>query len=460
MSVAAAAAADVPRWSPARALLVAGWAGAFAAYAAGIMWVGLHTPTISSDDALFLARGLTRFSVLDFSPQFPGYPGFVAMGRLLLPLAGDPLRALAMLTAMLAFAIPPLAATAAWRATASGGAALGAFALALCQPLMPDLALSLLTDGAGIAFLLGFLALLPRADESIRWRVACAAGAVLAWGLACRPSDAVLFAGAASGALWVRPRLTLPLAVGALAIAVPVALVVAGLEGGAYIGEGLRFVGGHATLWGNTAFATGAHRSWLAAIGAVPGGLALAAVMIAGTVLALFRGRRAPPTLVAATVAFAAYGVWIAVFQNPDQLRHLGPLLVLGGLILTMLAGTGARLPAGGAVIALMLEVAGLGGTASPDPRMTSPLAAVTAVLAADGDAAVATNAGVATLRAALPGARVYDAYYTADAALGLREAAGPAFRISMTPITGITPAAEFRGRFAGEPTLWLYRVK
>jgi len=183
-------------------------------------------------------------------------------------------------------------------------------------------------------------------------------------------------------------------------------------------------------------------------------------VMIAGTVLALFRGRRAPPALVAATVAFAAYGVWIAVFQNPDQLRHLGPLLVLGGLILTMLAGTGARLPAGGAVIALVLEVAGLGGTASPDPRMTSPLAAVTAVLAADGDAAVATNAGVATLRAALPGARVYDAYYTADAAFGLREAAGPAFRISMTPITGITPAAEFRGRFAGEPTLWLYRVK
>jgi len=457
-SIAAAAQLGEPR-AAVRGALVAGWAVALPAYAAAILWVAMHASAISSDDALFLTRGLTRFSVLDFSPQFPGYPGFIAMGRLLLPFAGDPVRALAMLTALMAFAVPPLAAAVAWRMTASGASALAAFALTLCQPLMPDLALSLLTDGAGIAFLLGFLALLPRTDERPGWGAAFAAGAVLAWGLACRPSDAVLFAGGALGALAVAPRITLPAVLGGLAVAVPVALVVAGLEGGIYIDEGMRFISGHATLWGNTAFAATAHQTWVTAIGGVPGGLALAAVMIASVAVALARIRGAPPALAAATAAFILYATWVVLFQNPDQLRHLAPLVVLGGIILAVLMASG-RAAMAGVGIALALEIVALAGTTATDPRLAPPLAAAASALAAEPGGALATNAGVATLRAALPGTRVYDAYYAADARLGLAEAAGPAFRLSMKPIPGMTAETEFRGRFAGEPTLRLYRIK
>jgi hypothetical protein len=438
--------------------IAAGWVAALALYAGEAIWIALHHPAISSDDALFLMRGLMRFSVLDFSPQFPGYPGFIAMGRLLLPLAGDPLRTLALLTAIVALAIPPFVALVAW-CNGDRRAALAAFVLALAQPLAPDLGLSLLTDGSGILFLLVFLALLPRAEEEPRTSFSFLAGAALAWGLACRPSDAVLFAGAAIGALIMERRIVVPALLGGLTVLLPVAAVVAALEGSAYLDEGARFLAGHATLWGNTALAATPHDTWLATISAMPGGLALAAVAVGAAALGLRTIRRAPPALVAATAAFAAYAIWVAAFQNPDQLRHLAPLLVLAGLIVAMLLPRdGLALPC--AALMLGLEIWSLTAGTVFDARMLPPLAAATAWLgAAPETPTVATNLGVETLRAALPHARIYDAYYAGDAALGLATAAGPAYRLSTTPIVGLALTATFAGRFAGEPGLLLHRM-
>ena len=63
----------------------------------------------------------------------------------------------------------------------------------------------------------------------------------------------------------------------------------------------------------------------------------------------------------------------------------------------------------------------------------------------------------VFTLRAGLPDIRVYDSHYTADAALGLASATGPAFRLTGTPLAGTPPAAVFPARFPGERMLYLY---
>jgi hypothetical protein len=440
------------------AVIIAGWAAAVALYAAEAIWIALHHPAVSSDDALFLLRGLSRFSVLDFSPQFPGYPGFIVMGRLLLPLADDPLRGLALLTGMVALAIPPLAALVAGR-NAGGVAALAAFILALVQPLAPDLGLSLLTDGSGILFLLVFLALLPRAGEETGRARSFLAGAALAWALACRPSDAVLFAGAAIGAVAAARRIVWPAILGGLAVLVPVVAVVAALEGHAYLDEGLRFLAGHATLWGNTALWATPHDTWLTTIGAMPGGLALAAVTAGAAALGLGAIRQAPPALIAATVGFAAYAIWVAAFQNPDQLRHLAPLLVLAGLIVAMLLPRGGlALPC--AALMLGLEVWSLAAGTVFDTRAAPPLAAATAWLGAQPETpTVATNLGVETLRGVLPHARIYDAYYAGDAALGLATATDPAYRLTTTPLAGQTPTATFPGRFAGEPGLLAYRA-
>ena len=47
-------------------------------------WLLAFPVALDSDDALNFAHGVVRFSVLEFSPHFPGYPAFIwlATGRM------------------------------------------------------------------------------------------------------------------------------------------------------------------------------------------------------------------------------------------------------------------------------------------------------------------------------------------------------------------------------------------
>jgi hypothetical protein len=442
-----------------RIALGGAWVAALGAYAAVAGWLFAHPPMLSSDDALFFLRGLTRFSILDFSPQFPGYPGFIAMGRLLLPIAGSPLAALGGLTTLLALSLPPLAALIVWR-NGDAWRALGAFVLALAMPLLPDLALSLLSDGAGIAFLLLCLSLLPRCDQAVRGWPALFAGVALGWAAACRPSDAVLLAGAAAGALVAAPRLFWPALGGFLLVAVPALAAMVVLEP-LYFSEALRFTEGHALIWGNTPFAIGGTGgNWLDALASMRDGLLLAVLLGAGVIVAAPRLRVGPPVLSAATLAVVAHAIWIVAFQNPDSLRHLSPIFVLGPLVLILSCAAWPRTAVVGVIACLILELGA--GLPLLDPAVDArppPIAAETWLRAQPPGAVLATNDGVFLLRAGLPDTHVYDMHYPADARLGLELAAGPAYRLTSTPIPARTPVMTFPGRFAGESTLWLYRV-
>ena len=51
-----------------------------------LCWLLAFPVALDSDDALNFAHGVTRFSVLEFSPHFPGYPAFIWLARLILSL--------------------------------------------------------------------------------------------------------------------------------------------------------------------------------------------------------------------------------------------------------------------------------------------------------------------------------------------------------------------------------------
>jgi hypothetical protein len=193
-------------------------------------------------------------------------------------------------------------------------------------------------------------------------------------------------------------------------------------------------------------------------LASVPFAAPIAVFVLAGAVAA-FRLKDRPPALTATLAAFAAHAVWIAAFQNPDHLRHLAPLLVLGGILFASGLSTAAlrrvRLPAVAVLVAA--EIAALAASGAIASARPSPLSAALSWLSAHPPAAIATNEGVFALRAALPSVRVYDSHYAADAALGLASAAGPAFRLTGTPLAGTEPAAVFAARFPGERTLYLY---
>lgn len=435
-----------------------GWAVALVAYAIAAVWLVVHPAALPSDDALFFSRGLVRYSILDFSPQFPGYPGFIALGRLLLPLFGDPVRALFALTVTIALALPPVAGWFAWRLTQDAGRALAAFGLTLTCPLLPDLALSLLSDGAGILFAVLALAALA-SDAPVSRRAAFAAGLALGCAACCRPSDAALFAGIVAAVAWRAPRLLPVLLAGAALLVLPALAVLFALEGTLYVWAGVHFVAGHTLDWGNTAFSgRGPGLRWPGLIVRTPAALALAAAFTGAAAVTLMRARALPLGLFASACAFLAHAVWIVAMQNPEHLRHLAPLAILGSLLV---AGLPVRRPdwrlAGIAVLALNTSTLAAGTRA--DSTLSPPLKRAAAFLDRQPRGTVlAINDGVALMRETLPHVRVFDMQAPADAALAMK-AAGGGFRLSTTKPRNASLAV-FPGRFAGEETQYLYRIE
>ncbi|MCB8838185.1 hypothetical protein [Aurantimonas sp. VKM B-3413] len=431
--------------------------------AACAVFLFAHPAALSSDDALYFSRGLVRFSILDFSPQFPGYPGFIALGRLLVPVAGgDPVAALFDLSVLSALALPPLVAWTSFALTGRAAAALAGFVLALAQPLLPTLALSLLSDGTGLAFLLLFLALL--AASRGRAGTVFLAGIALGIAACCRPSYAALFAGALTGLAFTRPRDLVPAIAGALVVGIPALLFLLSREGTLLITEGLRFTLGHTLIWGNTVLAAapagGPRGGWWSAVAAIPLGLPLAFATLVPPALALTRSGPRRPAIAATVGAFLGHLVWVLLMQNPDHLRHLAPLPFLSAILAGLLVAERRRVGTAIAAVLLALEIlvsaSNLGGNAFAGP----PLARAAATLRAmPPGSALATNEGVALLRTGLPQLRVYDMRYPADAAYGLGRAAGERLRLSTTRLSAGKVVREFPGRFSGEESLYLYRA-
>jgi hypothetical protein len=92
---------------------------------------------VDSLDAVFFVRGLTRYSVLEARPHWPGYPVYMAVGRLV-ALAGagaeDSLRMLSVLASSLSV-WPLMAVVQQWR-RAAGGAPLAANRAAILAGLL------------------------------------------------------------------------------------------------------------------------------------------------------------------------------------------------------------------------------------------------------------------------------------------------------------------------------------
>ena len=73
-------------------------------------WLFTFPVALDSDDALNFAHGVTRFSVLEFSPHFPGYPAFIWLARLINLAVDEPARAVQWASLLGSSLLAPLAA--------------------------------------------------------------------------------------------------------------------------------------------------------------------------------------------------------------------------------------------------------------------------------------------------------------------------------------------------------------
>ncbi len=405
-------------------------------------WLLTFPVALDSDDALNFAHGVVRFSVLEFSPHFPGYPAFIGLARLINLAVDDPARAVQWASLLGSSLLAPLAASLAVRLWQRPSLLAPVWLLVLALPLTPTLALSGLSDGPALAaWLAALLALLHRK--------AALAGLLLGLMLALRPSYFVL----ALLPLWLgmaqqgnRVRFVLPIALVGLACL----LFVWQADGWAYFAEGRRFTDGHFTLWGNTAAAHGDRLlSWANTFNDQ---LTPLWPLLMGALLILPLWQRSKDHNATPSVLWTLYWLvlllWTLFGQNPDNPRHLAPITLLGIVLLA------SWLPRRGELTAMLGALLLLLCTLTPPvaPAMTRA-----ARLAEQTCPTLVTQWGVRLLRetTTLP---VTDGWYRGDAALALTQGA---CRLSRRPLgaealPGPYDTLWFAPRFHAEPGLWL----
>ncbi|ASI23813.1 TPA: hypothetical protein P2K97_003330 [Aeromonas salmonicida] len=400
-------------------------------------WLFAFPIALDSDDALNFAHGVTRFSVLEFSPHFPGYPAFIWLARLINLLVDDPARAVQWASLLGTSLLAPLAALLAVRLWHRPALLTPIWLLVLALPLTPTLALSGLSDGPALAAWLGALLALQQRRMAL-------AGLLVGLLLALRPSYFVL-------ALWLgmaqkgtRVRFVLPIAlVGLISL-----LFVWQADGWAYFSEGRRFTDGHFTLWGNTAAAHGDRLlSWARTFNDQLTPLWPLAV---GALLVLPRAKGQATALSPLwTLYWLVLLLWTLFGQNPDNPRHLAPITLLG---IVLLAGW---LPRRGDMLTTLLAALLLLCVTLTPPALPAMVQA--ARVAEKACPALVTQWGVRLLRETTPLA-VTDGWYRGDARLALAQGA---CRLSRRPIaTGDMPTPNqlywFSPRFHAEPGIWL----
>jgi hypothetical protein len=405
-------------------------------------WLLAFPVALDSDDALNFAHGVTRFSVLEFSPHFPGYPAFIWLARLINLAVDDPARAVQWASLLGSSLLAPLAALLAVKLWQRPSLLTPVWLLVLALPLTPTLALSGLSDGPALAAWLGTLLALQQRRMAL-------AGLMLGLLLALRPSYFVL----ALLPLWLgiaqqgtRVRFVLPIAL----VGLTSLLFVWQADGWAYFSEGRRFTDGHFTLWGNTAAAHGDRLlSWAHTFNEQ---LTPLWPLLMGALLVLPRWPRSKDHAATLSPLWTLYWLalllWTLFGQNPDNPRHLAPITLLG---IVLLAGW---LPRRGEWV---VAVAGLLLLAATFTQPRPPAMVQAARLAEKACPALVTQWGVRLLRetTALP---VTDGWYKGDASLALKQGA---CRLSRRPIAASEmPTAVrqhwFAPRFAAEPGLWL----
>ncbi|MFC5707986.1 hypothetical protein [Aeromonas eucrenophila] len=423
-----------------------------------LVWMGwlLAFPVaLDSDDALNFAHGVARFSVLEFSPHFPGYPAFIWLARLINLLTQDAASAVQWASLLGSSLLPPLSALLAVRLWRRSELLAPVWLGAMALPLTPTLALSGLSDGPALAAWLGALLAL-RTSSSVSSRLSsrrlALAGLLVGLLLALRPSYFVL------GLLplwqgWQHRGQRLHFVTPITLVGLACLLFVWQADGWAYFAEGRRFTDGHFHLWGNTAAAHGSRLlSWGQTLNAQ---LSPLWPLLMGLLLwPLWSGAKRTCLDKSWPLGWLALLLWTLLGQNPDNPRHLAPLVYLGLILLV------GWLPAARPVASWSIKGATLGALALLVTTLIPPsLPAMSQArqMAEQGCPALVTQWGVRLLRESSP-LPVTDGWYEGDARLALAKGA---CRLSRRPLAadalpGPHDAHWFAPRFRAEPGLWL----
>lgn len=417
---------------------------------------------ISSDDALYFQRALTQFSVLEFSPHFPGYPGFVWLEQLIYAVSDHPESN--VITSFIAAIILSLSVYLfIFQRIENKWFALFALIIFIQQGSLAESALNGLSDASALAFFSIYLCLCIGKQTT---HTSISSGLLLAACLAIRPSYLPLV----SAALFIHflCERQVKMVLVQLAMIGLVGLVCATFvffhDGWAYFEEAQRFTQGHFSIWGNTAQESGSKlQQWFTAFSEFNSITANAVLLIS-----LYCGLFVRCTRYL-TCIFILWLSWIIYGQNPANIRHIAVLSLLSPLIFTLLLNTliqgcDRKYPnkhSGTMLLVCTFIIFIHSGyrhiSVNSITHNAPSQQAVQFFTLYNTEQYIISNYHIATLKHALPQHIILDNYYQASSLYKANSLSQRGFwQLSSTPLPQ-KPTATFNGRFTGERTLYLY---
>jgi hypothetical protein len=267
-----------------------------------------------NDDSLFLANGIENFSVIDFSPHFPGYPSIVFLGKIINFFVSNAKYSLFLLTSASAILLPPVLFLYTEKLQ-DEKTAFVVFMLSITTPYLMNISLSMLSESVGLLSL--FLGLYF--VEVKKYKLS---GIILAISFFSRPSYLIFFVAGIFYLYIFKKESLKPLLSSFFSTSVLFLLFTFINNGILYFYEGVRFTEGHFSIWGrgqNSEF------SWFDNI--------FSFVNIPYIFLPLiFFGYK--KNFILLYMLFVSYLCWILAAQNPDNIRHLIPLVFIANIFL------------------------------------------------------------------------------------------------------------------------------
>ena len=383
-----------------------------------------YEPSFYNDDSLFLTRGIDNFSVIDFSPHFPGYVVIVILGKFINIFVNESKYSFFLLSSLCAVFLPLLMFFYV-KNFADEKKAFIVFLISISSVYLMNLSLSMLSDSVGFFFFFLSLHMYELKKNKLT-------GFAFSVALFSRPSYFIFFVIGFIYIYFTNKKSLKEILIYFLFGTFLFLSYTFFYNGYLYIEEAIRFTQGHFELWG---VGQNSDIKWIDNI------LKFENIPYLLLIFSIFSFKK---EYIFLWILFLSYFLWMIFAQNADNIRHIIPLVFLANIIIVLSIKNKTLILVSFLIINLYAH--------SFYKEKFSPIENI-AKYVNNNELMIITNRGVEILREKLEN-KIIDGYYKNSANF---IANNKKSLIITTNKPKDKNYKEFRGRFIGEQNLYLF---
>ena len=383
-----------------------------------------YEPSFYNDDSLFLTRGIDNFSVIDFSPHFPGYVVIVILGKFINIFVNESKYSFFLLSSLCAVFLPLLIFFYV-KNFADEKKAFIVFLISISSVYLMNLSLSMLSDSVGFFFFFLSLHMYELKKNKLT-------GFAFSVALFSRPSYFIFFVIGFIYIYFTNKKSLKEILIYFLFGTFLFLSYTFFYNGYLYIEEAIRFTQGHFELWG---VGQNSDIKWIDNI------LKFENIPYLLLIFSIFSFKK---EYIFLWILFLSYFLWMIFAQNADNIRHMIPLVFLANIIIVLSIKNKTLILVSFLIINLYAH--------SFYKEKFSPIENI-AKYVNNNELMIITNRGVEILREKLEN-KIIDGYYKNSANF---IANNKKSLIITTNKPKDKNYKEFKGRFIGEHNLYLF---